>query len=151
MPVPEYALESMLADTLWQDIRFTLRGLRRQPGFAIPVVFALALGIGANTAMFTVLHGVVLKPVTLRAWKDPGRVFTLQVRNSNFSAFFADHLPARPSSYRQWKQATQSFQSMAAWQDSTVTLTGDAKPEPVQHGAATVELFPLMGISPRLG
>ena len=141
----------MLADTLWQDIRFALRGLRRQPGFALPVIFALALGIGANTAMFTVLNGVVLKPVALRAWKNPGRVLALYQRNSNFPAFFAEHMPARPSSYREWKQATRSFQTMAAWQDSTVTLTGDAKPEPVQHGAASVELFPLMGISPRLG
>ncbi len=69
-------------ETLWQDIRYSLRAFRRQPGFVAAVLFALALAIAANTVIFSVINAVFLNPPSLRAWHDPDRVVMLWERNS---------------------------------------------------------------------
>ena len=144
-----------MMDTLLQDLRYALRGFGRQPGFVIAVIAALALGIGANTVIFSVVNAVLLNPLSLSTWHDPDRVLMLREKNANLTFLFANQLPVRPQNYRAWKDQSHSFESMAAWKPSSAVLTDSAgknrKPEQVESGAATADLFPLLGVRPRLG
>jgi hypothetical protein len=139
-------------ETLGRDIKYALHGFRRRPGFVMAVLFTLALGIGANTVIFSVVNAVLLNPLSLSKWKDPGRVLTLWEKNSSLTLFFATQMPVRPQNYRAWKEQAHSFESLAAWRDSSVTLTDpnrkERKPAQVECGATTAELFPLLGIRP---
>ncbi len=142
-------------DILHQDLKYALRGITRQPAFTLAVIAALALGIGANTVIFSVVNAVLLNPLSLREWHDPDRVVMLCEKNASLSTFFADQMPVRPQNYRAWKEQVHSFQQTAAWRDETITLTdrngGSQKPEQLESGAATANLFPLLGIRLRLG
>jgi putative ABC transport system permease protein len=142
-------------ETLGRDIRYALHGFGRRPGFVIAILFTLALGIGANTVIFSVVNAVLLNPLSLSKWKDPERVLTLWEKNSSLTLFFANQMPVRPQNYRAWKEQARSFESLAAWRSSSVTLTDpnrkERKPEEVECGAATAELFPLLGIRPQMG
>ena len=142
-------------ETLWKDIRYAVRAFRRQPGFVAAVLFALALGIGANTVIFSVVNAVLLNPLSLSAWHDPDRVLMLWEKNSALSFMWANQMPVRPQNYRAWKEQQHSFSLLAAWRDEMLTLTDPGnngrKPEQVETGVATVDLFPLLGIQPRIG
>ncbi len=142
-------------ESLWQDIRYSLRAFRRQPGFIAAILFALALGIGANTVMFTVVNAVLLNPLSLSAWHKPDRVLMLWEKNSALSLMWANQMPVRPQNFRAWKEQVQSFSHFAAWRDEMLTLTdpdnGRRQPEEVETGLATADLFPLLGIQPRIG
>ncbi len=142
-------------DTLWQDAKYTVRSFERQPAFTIAVLSVLALGIGANTVVFSIVNAVLLNPLSLSKLKDPDRVLTLWEKNASLSAIFANQLPVRPQNYRAWKDQAHSFEILAAWRDSTVTLTDpnstDRRPEQIESGAATADFFPLLGVRPRLG
>ena len=142
-------------ETLLQDIQYALRGFRRQPAFALAIVFALALGIGSNTVIFSVVNAVLLNPLSLSAWNQPDRVLMLWEKNASLSQVFANTLPVRPENFRAWKQQSRSFQAMAAWRSASVTVTDPAgkyrKPEEFDAGAATPDFFPLIGIRPKLG
>ncbi len=142
-------------ETFWQDIRYALRGFGRQPGFAAAIVFALALGIGANAAIFSLVNAVLLKPLSLQAWREPARVLMLWESNSSLSLMFANALPVRPQNYRAWKEQAHTFETLAAWRDTTLTITDPEdnrrRPEQVETGIATADLFPLLGLRPRMG
>jgi putative ABC transport system permease protein len=142
-------------ETLWRDVRYALHGFGRRPAFVIAVLFTLALGIGANTVIFSVVNAVLLNPLSLSNWKAPDRMLMLWEKNSSLTVFFANQLPVRPQNYRAWKEQAHSFERLAAWRDSNVTLTDpnhkNRKPEQVECGSATADLFPLLGIRPRLG
>ncbi len=143
-------------ETLWQDLRYTLRGLRRNPGFAAAAVFALALGIGANTAVFSVINAVLLHPLAFKGYRDPAQLVMLYEKNPSLSLFFANTMPPRLRNFRAWKQQNHSFEDLAAWQDGTVTISdvnGHAglKPEQVEAGQATSNFFPLLGVHLRMG
>ncbi len=143
-------------ETFWQDLKYAVRGFRGSPGFTVAAVFALALGIGANTAIFSVIDAVLLNPLAFRNLKDPGRLVMIWEKNPSLSLFFANHMPVRLRNYQEWKRDSHSFTDLALWGDSNLTLTdegnaGSAKPEQVEAGAATWNLFPLLGIRPRLG
>jgi len=142
-------------DTLGQDLRYSLRALRRQPGFVAAVLCIMALGIGANTVIFSVVNAVLLNPLSLKAWHDPDRVLMLWEKNSALSFMWANEMPVRPQNYRAWKERAHSFSHLAAWRDETVTLTepdnNRHKPEQVEAGVATADLFTVLGIEPRIG
>lgn len=142
-------------ETLWQDLRYALRAFQRQPGFIAAVLFALSLGIGANTVIFSVVNAVLLNPLSLSMWHDPDRVLMLWEKNSNLSLMWANTMPVRPQNYRVWKEQQHSFSHLAAWRDEMLTLTDSGnnlhKPEQVETGIATADLFPLLGIQPRIG
>jgi putative ABC transport system permease protein len=143
-------------ETLWQDLRYTLRGLRKNPGFAAAAVFALALGIGANTAVFSVINAVLLHPLAFRGYRDPARLVMLYEKNPSLSLFFANTMPPRLRNFRAWKRQNHSFEDLAAWQDGTITISdanGHAglKPEQVEAGQATSNFFPLLGVHLRMG
>jgi putative ABC transport system permease protein len=142
-------------ESLWQDIRYSLRSFRQQPGLVAAILVALALGIGANTVIFSVVNAVLLNPLSFRDWRNPDRVLMLWETNSALSFMWANEMPVRPQNYRAWKEQQHSFSRLAAWRDEMLTLTDphDARPNPeqVETGRATANLFPLLGIQPRIG
>src|ERR1700749_2828184 len=109
--------------TLLQDIRYGLRVLRQKPGFTAVAVLTLALGIGANTAIFSLVSAVLVRPLKYReaerlvmGWED-----------ASATGFSRDN-PA-PANYADWKAQQQSFEGMAATRQLTFDLTGDGEPE----------------------
>jgi len=132
---------------IWQDLRYGLRMMRRNPGFTAVAMLSLALGIGANTAIFSVIYAVLLRPLPYR---DPGSLVLV------FSSGRED--PRQPVSlddFAALKSQSQSFEAMAIFYKNTgfsrANLTGTAEPELVQGGFVSADFFPLMGISPRVG
>jgi putative ABC transport system permease protein len=132
-------------ENLIKDIRYGIRGLWKRPGFTAVAVLTLALGIGANTAIFSVVNAVLLKPLQFR---DPDRLVMIW-EDATFAGF-PRNTPA-PANYVDWKTQTQSFEDMAASTESTFNLTGDGDPERVTAYKVTANFFPLFGVAPALG
>jgi predicted permease len=132
-------------ETLLKDIRYGVRGLWKRPGFTAVAVLTLALGIGANTAIFSVVNAVLLRPLQFR---DPERLVMIW-EDATFAGF-PRNTPA-PANYIDWKNQSQSFEDMAATAESTFNLTGDGTPERVSAYAVTGNFFSLFGVSPELG
>src|SRR5688500_1252994 len=132
-------------ETLLKDIRYGVRGLWKRPGFTAVAVLTLALGIGANTAIFSVVNAVLLRPLQFR---DPERLVMIW-EDATFAGF-PRNTPA-PANYVDWKTQTQSFEDVAASAESTFNLTGDGDPERVTAYQVTANFFPLFGVAPALG
>ncbi|HET6863099.1 MAG TPA: ABC transporter permease, partial [Pyrinomonadaceae bacterium] len=130
---------------LIQDIRYGLRGLLKRPGFTAVAVLTLALGIGANAAIFSVVNAVLLKPLQFR---DPQQL--VMVWEDAAMIGFPQNTPA-PANYIDWKNQSQSFQDMAAHVETSFNLTGNGEPERVAARAITSNFLPLLGIQPMLG
>jgi putative ABC transport system permease protein len=129
----------------WKDARHGVRSLRRSPAFATVAVLSLALGIGANTAIFSVVNAVLLRPIPYR---DPGRVVMLW---DTFPARHKTHNVVSPADFLEWQRQSTSFQDMAAIDLAIANLTGVNDPEEVRGQFATASLFPLLGVRPALG
>jgi putative ABC transport system permease protein len=136
--------------TLWHDVRYAARSLLRTPGFTFAAVAALALGIGAATTIFTVVNGVLLRPLQYEAperlaniWNDLGQG--------------AQSLPAvSPLDFRDYQQRSRTFEAFAAAAEGAVAglqgnLTGEGEPERADIVAVTANFFPLLGVRPLLG
>ena len=132
-------------ETLLKDIRYGIRGLWKRPGFTVVAVLTLALGIGANTAIFSVVNAVLLKPLQFH---DPDRL-VLVWEDATFAGF--PHNTPAPANYVDWKTQSQSFSDMAATAEETFNLTGDGDPERVAAYSVTANFFPLLGVPPALG
>jgi len=130
---------------LIQDIRYGLRGLLKRPGFTVVAVLTLALGIGANAAIFSVVNAVLLKPLQ---FKNPEQL--VMVWEDAAMIGFPQNTPA-PANYVDWKNQSQSFQDMAAHVETSFNLTGNGEPERVAARAITSNFFSLLGIQPMLG
>ncbi|OHB65274.1 MAG: hypothetical protein A2Y77_00635 [Planctomycetes bacterium RBG_13_62_9] len=128
--------------TLWQDIRFALRMLATSPGFALVVVLILALGIGANTAVFSVVNAVVLRPLP---YADAGRLVTLMERPRNVETG-----PVH-GRFLLWREQNQVFEQMAAYSGRRIYITGIDAPRYVLALAVAPDLFPMLGVQPLLG
>ncbi len=128
---------------LMREIRYALRALRKSPGFTAAAVATLALGIAASTAIFSILHSVVLAPLPYRS---PDRIMVLWETGP-------DGRPWRPApaSLRDWREHSRSFERLAAFQGSNLTLTGQDEPVPLHGSRVSPEYFPLLGVSPVLG
>ena len=130
-------------ETLWQDLRYGLRLLARNPGFTAVAAVALALGMGANTAIFSVINAVVLRPFP---YKDPDRLYVLTlVDDKGRSAGLS------PPDFLAWRERTQVFEGMATYWMRSVTLTGVEEPERLFAQGVTRDCFPMLGIEPLLG
>jgi putative ABC transport system permease protein len=132
--------------SLFQDIRYGLRSLARSPGFTVIAVFTLALGIGANTSIFSVIEAVVLRPLPYR---DPGRLVLLADSQDSEDGGFL---------YKDFdflKSENHTLQDVATYYRdsgfSRVTLAGASGPRSVQGAFTSANLFPLMGVPPILG
>ncbi len=126
-------------------IRYASRSLLRSPGFTLAAVLCLGLAIGANTAIFTVLNAVLLKPL---AYSEPSRLVMLWER---FSARPEGHNVVAPADFLDWRAQTRSFSGMAALAEGHVNLTGQGEAEQVPMQAVTASLFPVLGVPPALG
>ncbi len=136
--------------TLGHDLRYAWRALRRTPGFTIAAVAALALGIGATTTIFTVVNGVLLRPLQYEA---PDRLANIW----NDLGEGAQSLPAvSPLDFRDYKQRSRTFEDFAAAAEGNVAnlrgnLTGDGEPERADIVTVTANFLPLLGVRPMLG
>jgi len=131
-------------DALIQDIRHALRRLAKSPGFTLAAVVTLALGIGATTAIFSVVDAVLLRPLS---FGDPSRLVLVWER---FGARDQNTNVVNPANYLDWRDRATSFSDLAAFGWSQETFTGDV-PEVVQGRTVTPNFFHTVGLTPLLG
>ena len=130
-------------DKLLQDLRFAVRSLRRQPGFVAVALATLALGIGTTTAMFTVVNGVLLRPLPFH---DPGALTLIQIVGVNSMRF-----PMPDTDFLALRANHPAFERVAFYAPTTFNLTGTATPQVVRAIWATGEFFSTLGVQPQLG
>jgi putative ABC transport system permease protein len=133
------ATGATLLENLVQDLRYGARSMRRAPGFTAVAVIALALGIGANTAIFSVVNAVLIRPL---AYKDSDRLVTILNNGDG---------PVAVANYIDWRDQSQSFETMAAADYWSANLTGVDTPERVLGLKVTQNLLPMLGVQPLLG
>ena len=132
-------------ETLWQDLRFGLRTLRKSPGFTMVAVFTLALGIGANTAMFTVVNGILLKPLP---YPQPDRLVMLWERPLSDGTLGT----VAPANFFDWREQNHSFDKMAAMDSyPDFILNGSGEPRRLTGAAVSSDFFSLLGVHMALG
>ncbi len=131
-------------EAFWQDVRYGLRMLRKNPGFTAVAVLTLALGIGANTAIFSVVNATLLRPLP---YNDPSRL----VWADEFWPRFNDSSVPDPE-YTNWSTQNRTFESMAAYGgDGQANLTGAGEPERIETISVTASFFKVLGIHPAIG
>src|SRR5688500_16323020 len=134
---------STLTDFLRQDLRHALRSMARHPGFALVTALTLALGIGANTAIFSVVDAVLLAPLP---YADPTQlVYVWETMPGD------DQRGAAPANFLDWRRESRSFAGLAGWFATTRTLTGGDSPERVRTASVSANLFSLLGAAPAIG
>jgi putative ABC transport system permease protein len=129
--------------TLWQDLRYAVRSLGRSPGFAFAAIATLAIGIGANTAIFSVVHGVLLRPLPFGQPERLVAVWGHHVAIGRETASLPDFLD--------WRRESRAVEDMAAFANTRYNLAGDGEPEVVRGAVATANLLPLLGLAPAVG
>ncbi len=129
--------------TLWQDIRYGLRMLARSPGFAVIVILVLAVGIGVNTAIFSVVNAVLLRPTS---YQEPSRIVSIWKQRDKE----LDDTWWRPE-FRVLREQNQVFESLAGHSLRRVYLSGIGQPRLLHAEEVSPALFPLLGVQPVLG
>ncbi len=130
-------------DILRQDLQYTWRTLARTPGFAITAVLVVALGVGANTAAFTVTDFVLVRPLPFH---EPERLVKLWETTPGYT-----RMELSPANYRDWKRMSTSYDAMGAFVSSSVNLVGQGEPERLEATSVTADLFPVLGSQPAFG
>jgi predicted permease len=133
---------------IWQDLTYGFRVLRKNPGFAIGAVVVLALGIGANTAIFSVVHAVLLRPLP---YSDPGRIAMVYHVPPQKSFPGMKIFAVSPANYLDWRKQNGVFDAMSIFHPTTMTLTGEDQPEAVQGIVVSSEFFQVLGVTPIQG
>jgi putative ABC transport system permease protein len=131
------------ADVLRQDLRYTARGLRRTPGFAATAVLVVALGVGANTAAFSLADQVLLRPLP---FPQSGRLVKLWQTVPGYS-----RLELSPANYADWKKMSHSFAAMGAYNRNAANLVSQGEPERVDIATVDGDVLPTLGVQPLLG
>jgi predicted permease len=132
-------------DNFLQDARYALRVLRKSPGFALAAVLALALGIGANSAVFSVVNGVLLRPLPFAEPERLVRIF------GNFRGIGLERISVSVLEYQDYRELPRALASVAAYTNADVTLTGQDVPERLRAIRATPSLLSTLGVLPVLG
>src|SRR5262247_3050539 len=130
-------------DEMFQDLRYGMRMLRKSPGFTLVAVITLALGIGANTAIFSVVNAVLLRSLPYR---EPDRLVMLSYYRAREGARFA-----AGSHYLDWRDQAKAFEQIAAYYFDTADLTGSGEPERLSAAFISANLFATLGVDPVLG
>ena len=130
--------------SVWQDLRHGLRMLTKNPGFAAIAILTLALGIGANTALFSVVNGVLLSPLP---YQQPDRLVAMYTSRSGE----LDRSSISYPNFLDWRRGNQTFSGMAAYRGDDFNLTGRGEPEQVSTEMVSASFFPLIGVKPILG
>jgi predicted permease len=128
---------------LGQDVRYALRQLRRNPGFACAAILTLALGIGTTAAVFSVVDAVVLRPLS---YAGSGRLMMIDEWTPGVGS-----IPVNGLHFQEWRRTTKSFERMALIGDLNVNVTGLGEPERLPAARVSSELFPMLGVQPQLG
>jgi predicted permease len=131
--------------TLWQDVRYGVRMLLKKPGFTLVAVFTLALGIGANSAIFSIVNGLLLRPLP---FQDSERLVIIWTHSPG--ANVAQDWPS-PGQYMAVKSQNSVFEEISIAQGTSVNLTGRAEPERIGVIRTSSNLFSLLGAKPQLG
>jgi predicted permease len=129
-----------------QDLRYSIRTLRKSPGFAAAAVGILALGIGANTALFSVVDAALLRPLP---FPEPGRLMRLEEVPPPPAVVFGK--AASPANYFDWRGQSHSFAALAAYRGGSLTLTGGQEPEALTSATVMGDFFSVLAIRPVLG
>jgi len=126
----------------WQDIRYGARSLWKTPGFAVISILTLALGIGANTAMFSIVNGVLLQGLP---YKEADRLLKLSTSMPQFQEASISY-----PNFLDWQQRSGSFEAMAAYRFENFNLTGQLNPERLQGLMVSATIFPVLRLNPVL-
>ncbi len=132
-------------ETLWQDIRYGLRMLRRNPGFAIVAILTLAIGIGANVAIFSVINGVLLHPLP---FPESKQLVTIWETDANRNVV---HGTASPAEFLDWQDMNHSFENLSGWRGLYFTITGTGEPDRVWGSEVSNNFFRMLRVSPQIG
>ena len=127
-----------------KDVRYALRALARRPGFTVVAVITLALGIGANTAIFSVVYGVLLRPL---AYPEPEQLVALRESNP----LKQPDAQVAPANFLEWQRQNTVFSDLAVYRTVSYNLTGDGNPERLLAGRASAGLFRTLGGKPIIG
>ncbi len=129
--------------SFWQDVRYGLRVLGKNPGFTAVAVLTLALGIGANTALFSVVNGVLLNPLP---FPNPDELVAVYAKSPTFQESSIAYL-----NFLDWQKDNHSFASLSAFRSDDYNMTGAGEPERVHIHMISAEFFPALGLQPLLG
>jgi len=129
--------------TFWQDVRYGLRMLGKNPGFTAIAVLTLALGIGANTALFSIVNGVLLNPLP---YDKPDGLVALYARTAEFA-----HSSISYPNFLDWRHDNRSFSALAAFRQENFNLTGMGDAERLKAEMVSATFFPILGVNPRIG
>ena len=142
--VRSYGWEDLISG-MFQEARYTLRHLRANPGFTLVSIATLALGLGATTAIFSVINGVLLKPLP---YAHPEQLVSLWMTAPGVNI---EDLNMGPSVYFTMADESRAFQAVSIWTGGTTSITGNGQPEQVSALFASHELLPILGVKPELG
>src|SRR5947209_8524595 len=134
-------------DTLIQDIRYGIRMLGKSPAFTVVAIITLALGIGANTAIFSIINSVLLRPLP---FPQPDRLMFVTEMVARPSGPLAMSAISYPD-YFDWRSQNHVFQGIAAYHDDQFTLTGSGQPLHISGQTVSADFFSVLGIEPMLG
>lgn len=129
--------------SILQDVRFAARTLAKSPGFIIIAILTLALGIGANTALFSVVNGVLLNPLP---YPDPDKLVAVFASTKEF-----EHSSVTYMNYLDWEKYNQSFEHLGIFRNEDEFLIGAGEGERVRAYMVSASFFPALGIQPKLG
>ena len=132
---------------MWQDLRFAARMLRKAPGFSAVAIATLALGIGANTAVFSLVDTAILRPL---AYRDSGRLVDIHEVVPKF-AYLAPLVPANAMHFLEWRKSAHSFEQMALIAGDVANLTGSGEPQRVNRARVSPALFRMLGVEAQIG
>src|SRR5918996_6408266 len=130
---------------MWSDVQYALRNIAKKPLFYSVVILTLALGIGANAAIFTVVNGVLLQPLP---YPHPERLMMVWTHNPRQG--FDKDVGTYPN-FEDWRRASQSFERMSGYFGASVTLTGSGDPAQIRGARVTHEFLETMQVLPALG
>ena len=137
---------AMWLERVIQDVRYALRSLRRAPVFAVVAILTLALGIGANTAMFTVVRGIILRPLPFR---DPDALFVVSHAPERIQSFVGRAMV--DAEYIDYRRLTTAFAATTSYNTYPATLLGSGEPLRVATASVTPTFFATLGVRPLLG
>src|SRR2546429_9639564 len=133
------------APMLFKDLRYAFRMMRRAPMFTAAVVLTVALAIAANTAIFSVVNAVMLRPLPFR---DPGRLVQVAEKNDKLNL---PNFGASVLNFLSWREQTRTFEQLGAIGFSSFTLSGAGEPEQLVGNRLSPSLMPILGIAPVAG
>src|SRR6266850_6931553 len=130
-------------NTLWQDVRYGVRMLLKSPGITFVVILALALGIGANTAIFSVVDAVLLRPLP---YEDSGRLVFLNETSKSM-----DEISVSYPNFSDWRNQNKVFEKIGVYNRSSYNLTGAGEAERIITGQVSADLFAALRVSAAMG